>query len=256
MNIMSLDAAYGDGTINDMHAVPPPEALAVDGEHQKRVPLNPKIRPMQQLDDNVLNLSGFSKLTTPPLPAQHQGHGPRHGYAPPRALPHPQEFLNAAPPVAGDQLLEQQLQAKLLEQYQLETGAGAGAGAASSPVPTLRGSGGGSRFAKYGDGDGDGAGAGARGEGESSLAAFYARNKIVILVAGIVFCVLLGVLIWVLVCHRKKRAAEALLNAVPLARGIHSGEALPRSVGELVYGAPRGAGGDSLSWEGSDGAEI
>jgi hypothetical protein len=299
MNIMSLDAAYGDGTITDMHAVPPPEA-AVDappeyGEPQKRAPVNPKIRPMQQLDDNVLNLSGFSKLTPandapghgpaqghgqgPPQghgqgpaqghgqgghgqgsaqgqaghvqaypPAYHQGPPPppptralEHGHGQGRApLPHPQEFLNAAP-VPSDHLLEQQLQDKLLEQYRNEP-SGAG-GADAPPVHGLRSSGSGSRFAKYGDGD-----AGEGRENESSLAAFYARNKIVILVTGVIFCVLLGVLIWVLVCHRKKKAAQALL---PAAGPPHFGAAgVPPYVGPVVFDNISNGADSVLSWEG------
>ena len=292
MNIMSLDAAYGDGTINDMHTVPGLEEPANSNadDHHKRVPLNPKIRPMEQLHDNVLNLSGFSKLTPPTVPVQqhqqhspqrqpsHQNHGPNHGeardhrdqghdgylqsqvqeaagpehaqghaphapHAPPRALPHPREFLNSNSAFApSDQLLETQLQDKLLEQYQVET-VKARADAVSSQVPRLRSSsGGGSRFEKYGDNNNGGGGGG--DASESSLAAFYSRNKIVILVVGSMLCVLMGVLIWVLVCHRKKKAADALMYAVtPTTRASqHFGTGVPGFVG------------DPVSWDGSVGS--
>jgi cbb3-type cytochrome oxidase subunit 3 len=140
--------------------------------------------------------------------------------------------------VPSDHLLEQQLQDKLLEQYRNEP-PGAG-GADARPVHGLRTSGSGSRFAKYGDGD-----AGEGRENESSLAAFYARNKIVILVTGVIFCVLLGVLIWVLVCHRKKRAAQALLPAMGPLFGAAD---VPPYVGPVVFDNNPGRADSVSSW--------
>lgn len=218
MNIMSLDAAYGVGTIREMISEDVDETAgggeegASGGlERTARVSgkVNTKIKPMELLSDAELNIplamrqpqqtNGFSSFGPP---AMQQAPPP-----PPPLLPHPSQFLQAVVPPA-DEHFEAQLQQNLAEQHAAQLPAAA---AAMTP---LRG--GNARFAKY-DGDGvavivDSNNANVRptpSSFTSSVSSFYERNKIGILVVIILFFLFIGVLIAVLVKSAASKRARA-----------------------------------------------
>lgn len=113
MNIMSLDAAYGTGTIDDMQTAPDASDFnSMNGKDADPSPPKKRIQPMQLLNDADLNLqprysktpqqppvinsppSGFSKL--PPLPGQSDA---RH--TPPQRPPFSKIDASIEPPPPG-----------------------------------------------------------------------------------------------------------------------------------------------------------
>jgi len=223
MNIMSLDAAYGVGTIREMISedVDGTSGGGEEGasgglERTARVSgkVNTKIKPMELLSDAELNIPLAMRQQQPQQP-QTNGFSsfgpPAMQQAPPPPLPllpHPSQFLQAVVPPA-DEHFEAQLQQNLAEQHAAQL-------PAAAAMTPLRG--GNARFAKY-DGDGvavivDSNNANARptptpSSFTSSVSSFYERNKIGILVVIILFFLFIGVLIAVLVKSAASKRARA-----------------------------------------------
>lgn len=83
MNIMSLDAAYGTGTIDDMQTAPDASDLnAMNGKEPDPNHSKKKIQPMQLLSDADLNMQPRYSKSTPPSQINNPQH-PSANFAPP-----------------------------------------------------------------------------------------------------------------------------------------------------------------------------
>jgi hypothetical protein len=212
MNIMSLDAAYGHGTIQDM---------MISGDDDREVTastpkVNTKIKPMELLPDTDLNIppsiQGYSSLSPSPPAAGSSSPPPLPQFLPQippptQPLPHPRELLQV---VAPDERLEAELQLNLAAQQAAQPPL-----TATNPTP-LRG--GNARFAKY-DGSSSGnvvvvdGGVALKPSFTTNVTSFYQRNKIGILIVVILFFLFIGVLIAVVV---KSSSSSATTNILPV----------------------------------------
>lgn len=251
MNIMSLDAAYGHGTIQDMmisggdDSSSTAETVAAASLPTTAPPkVNTKIKPMELLPDAELNIpasihhqqeqqqQGFSSFLPPPPPPPPP---PSPSRLPPppmqqqqQPLPHPGQFLHA---VAPDERLEAELQQNIAKQQ------------AAQPLPPTTSAtplrGGNARFAKY-DGNGNGGvvvidgGSSGGGSGgitvkpslATNVTSFYQRNKVGILIVVILFFLFIGVLIAVVV---KSSSTSKLPPPTPPRQRQHASSVASRS---------------------------